>query len=107
MDDPEPTITWSEEGVPFAPAFDDVYCSRSGVAQADLVFVEGSDLPARFARGEDVTIVETGLGRGLNLLAAVRAGTRARGGGALRHGRRRRRRPVGLPVVRLDQLAGI
>ncbi|MEM6572119.1 MAG: tRNA (5-methylaminomethyl-2-thiouridine)(34)-methyltransferase MnmD [Planctomycetota bacterium] len=85
MDDPEPTITWSEEGVPFAPAFDDVYCSRSGVAQADLVFVEGSDLPARFARGEDVTIVETGLGLGLNLLAAVRAWTRADGGGALRH----------------------
>ncbi|MEM9379929.1 MAG: tRNA (5-methylaminomethyl-2-thiouridine)(34)-methyltransferase MnmD [Planctomycetota bacterium] len=85
MADAEPKITWSEEGVPFAPAFDDVYCSRSGVAQADLVFVEGSDLPVRFAGGEDVTIVETGLGLGLNLLAAVRAWTRARGGGALRH----------------------
>lgn len=77
-------LTWSEEGVPYAPAYGDVYYSRSGAAQGDLVFVEGSELPRRFAAGEAVQVVETGLGLGINLLAAVRALGRA-GGGALAH----------------------
>ncbi len=81
----EPAITLSEEGVPFAPAYDDVYCSRNGVEQTELVFVSGSELPERFARGEDVAIVETGLGLGLNLLATMRAWIAAGGSGSLSH----------------------
>ncbi len=77
-------LTWSEEGVPFAPGYDDVYYSRSGLEQGDLVFVQGSDLPARLGRGESVGILETGLGLGVNLLAAVRALAEA-GTGALSH----------------------
>jgi len=80
-----PMITLSEEGVPFAPAYVDVYCSRNGVEQTELVFVSGSELPERFLRGEDVAIVETGLGLGLNLLATIRAWTLAGGTGSLSH----------------------
>lgn len=80
----EPNLTWSDEGVPFAPDYDDVYYSRSGMEQGDLVFVQGSDLPARLGRGESITILETGLGLGVNLLAAVRALLEA-GRGALCH----------------------
>lgn len=80
-----PAITWSVEGIPFAPAYDDVYCSRNGVEQTELVFVAGSELPERFARGEDVAVLETGLGLGLNLLATIRAWLAAGGGGALSH----------------------
>jgi tRNA 5-methylaminomethyl-2-thiouridine biosynthesis bifunctional protein len=77
-------LAWSEEGVPFAPDYDDVYYSRSGIEQGDHVFVQGSDLPARLGRGEAITILETGLGLGVNLLAAVRA-LLAAGRGSLRH----------------------
>lgn len=85
QDDEGPShLTWSEEGVPFAPLYDDVYFSRSGVEQGDLVFVAGSHLPERFASGEEVTVVETGLGLGINLLAAVRSLVAA-GRGALTH----------------------
>ena len=84
MGDREANLTWSDEGGPFAPDYDDVYYSRSGMEQGDLVFVQGSDLPARLGRGESISILETGLGLGVNLLAAVRALLEA-GLGALRH----------------------
>lgn len=77
-------VVWSEEGVPLAPAYQDVYYSKSGPGQGDLVFVEGSDLPARLASGEAITIVETGLGLGINLLASLRALVAA-GRGSMRH----------------------
>ena len=80
----EANLAWSDEGVPFAPDYDDVYYSRSGLEQGDLVFVQGSDLPARLGRGEAVTILETGLGLGVNLLAAVRALAEV-GAGTLSH----------------------
>ncbi|MEM6673731.1 MAG: tRNA (5-methylaminomethyl-2-thiouridine)(34)-methyltransferase MnmD [Planctomycetota bacterium] len=78
-------VTWTEEGVPFSPAYDDVYVSRSGPAQATEVFVGGNDLPARFAAGEDVVVLETGLGLGLNLCATLRAWIAAGAGGSLRY----------------------
>jgi len=81
---PPVEVTWSEEGVPFAPAYGDVYFSRSGAEQGDHVFVRGSHLPGRFTAGESVQVVETGLGLGVNLLAAVRA-LLAAGSGELSH----------------------
>ena len=83
-EEPQGEVKWSEEGVPFAPDYDDVYYSRSGIEQGDLVFVQGSDLPARLGGGESITILETGLGLGVNLIAAVRALVAA-GRGELRH----------------------
>ena len=54
--------------------FDDVYFSvDDGLAETTHVFLEGNDLPAGFdACGEDIVIVETGFGTGLNFLAAWR-----------------------------------
>lgn len=54
--------------------YDDVYFSaQDGLAETRHVFLEGNDLPARFAAlqaGERFVIAETGFGTGLNFLAA-------------------------------------
>ena len=34
-------LAWTSDGVPRSPRYDDVYVSRSGVAQAARVFVDG------------------------------------------------------------------
>lgn len=67
MTDQTAQLTW-RDGVPIASAFDDPYYSLdSGLAETDYVFIQGNDLPARFAGG--VQIGELGFGTGLNLLA--------------------------------------
>src|SRR2546430_14772775 len=46
---------------------------RSGIAQAEHVFLKGNGLPERWARRERFVILETGFGFGLNFLATWRA----------------------------------
>ncbi|QRN03732.1 bifunctional tRNA (5-methylaminomethyl-2-thiouridine)(34)-methyltransferase MnmD/FAD-dependent 5-carboxymethylaminomethyl-2-thiouridine(34) oxidoreductase MnmC [Legionella sp. MW5194] len=66
-------LTW-REGLPYSPAFDDVYFSREdGFAEKQYVFIEGNRLKERIARlhaqeNPLFTIAETGFGTGLNFL---------------------------------------
>jgi len=58
------------DGVPFAPAYGDIYHSADGgLAQARHVFLGGNRLPARWRGRDRFTILETGFGLGLNFLA--------------------------------------
>lgn len=57
-------------GVPFAPAFGDVYHPRGGaLEQARHVFLGGNGLPQRWAGRERFVVLETGFGLGNNFLA--------------------------------------
>lgn len=61
-------------GVPYAPAFDDVYHSADGgLQQARHVFLGGNRLPQRWRERERFVILETGFGLGLNFLSTWQA----------------------------------
>ncbi|MEM9581318.1 MAG: tRNA (5-methylaminomethyl-2-thiouridine)(34)-methyltransferase MnmD, partial [Pseudomonadota bacterium] len=61
-------LEWKDSGVPVSTRFDDPYFSlENGLAETRHVFLDGNDLPARFAPGFHVA--ELGFGTGLNLLA--------------------------------------
>ena len=60
--------------VPRSKIFDDIYFSvEDGPAETKYVFLDGNNLPARFAEKEVFTICETGFGTGLNFLIAWKA----------------------------------
>lgn len=62
-------LTWRDGDVPVSTRFDDPFFSlENGVAETQHVFLDGNDLPARFAPG--FHIAELGFGTGLNLLVA-------------------------------------
>lgn len=64
------TLAFDDKGVPFSPAFNDVYHPHSGpFAQARQVFLQGNGLPARWQGRAQFTILETGFGLGNNFLA--------------------------------------
>lgn len=67
-------LDWQAQ-TPVARDFDDPYFSRQdGLAESGYVFLQGNELPARFAAlrdGERFAIGETGFGTGLNLLLAA------------------------------------
>jgi tRNA 5-methylaminomethyl-2-thiouridine biosynthesis bifunctional protein len=58
-----------KDGVPYSPAYGDVYHSADGGAgQARHVFLQGCGLPQAWARRASFVILETGFGTGLNFL---------------------------------------
>ncbi len=62
---------WRDD-VPVSQRFDDPYYSlEDGLAETRHVFLQGNDLPARFAPG--FVVAELGFGTGLNMLAALQA----------------------------------
>lgn len=62
------------EGLPYAPAFGDVYHPRAGAfAQAQHVFLGGNGLPQRWRGRQRFVILETGFGLGNNFLATWQA----------------------------------
>lgn len=71
-------LDWSpgEDGAaaPLSARFDDVYFSQQdGRAETEHVFLDGNDLPRRFAAWREqrpFVIGETGFGTGLNMLCA-------------------------------------
>lgn len=71
------SIHWQTDAqghtVPVSEAFDDVYFSRAGgLTETHYVFLQGNQLPERFAALADFqsfVIAETGFGTGLNFLA--------------------------------------
>lgn len=67
MTDQRAKLSWAEGQVPVSDQFDDPYFSlQNGLAETRHVFLDGNDLPARFAPGFHVA--ELGFGTGLNLL---------------------------------------
>lgn len=69
----EPHIDWID-GQPYSRAYGDVYFSRdSGMQETQHVFLQGNDLPQRWAAldtRDTFVIGETGFGTGLNFLCA-------------------------------------
>lgn len=60
-------LNWVDGQVPVSQQFDDPYFSlQNGLAETRYVFLQGNDLPARFAPG--FHIAELGFGTGLNML---------------------------------------
>lgn len=60
----------SPDGVPFAPAFGDIYHPSAGaLQQARHVFLGGNGLPKRWAGRDRFVVLETGFGLGNNFLA--------------------------------------
>ena len=67
-------LRFTQQGVPYSEAFDDVYHSAGGgPAQAFHVFLRGNQLPERWAGRERFVILETGFGAGINFLATWQA----------------------------------
>lgn len=76
-------VEWRDGNIPVSTRFDDPYFSlENGVAETGHVFLDGNDLPARFAPGFHVA--ELGFGTGLNLLVAWEAWDAAGHAGPLR-----------------------
>lgn len=88
MDQPVPNqqadIEWRDGRVPVSTRFDDPYFSlENGLDETRHVFLQGSDLPARFKDG--FHIAELGFGTGLNFLAACQCWSEAGAPGHLRY----------------------
>jgi tRNA 5-methylaminomethyl-2-thiouridine biosynthesis bifunctional protein len=67
-------LRFTQQGVPYSEAFDDVYHSTAGgVGQARHVFLNGNDVTERWAGRERFVILETGFGAGINFLATWQA----------------------------------
>lgn len=76
---PSPDLEWSVEGVPRAPAFDDIYFSKAGgLAEAQAVFLAGIGLPEAWRNRDRFALCELGFGTGLNILAVWKAWKEAR-----------------------------
>jgi tRNA 5-methylaminomethyl-2-thiouridine biosynthesis bifunctional protein len=67
-------LRFTEHGVPYSEAFDDVYHSVAGAtAQARQVFLNGNRVLERWAGRERFVILETGFGAGINFLTTWQA----------------------------------
>jgi len=67
-------LRFTQQGVPYSEAFDDVYHSAAGaVGQARHVFLNGNRLTERWAGRPRFVILETGFGAGINFLATWQA----------------------------------
>ena len=66
------TIIWEDNETPVAVRFDDPYYSKKdGRAETRHVFVEGNQLPDRFAACTHFHVAELGFGTALNFLETV------------------------------------
>ncbi|ORM69405.1 bifunctional tRNA (5-methylaminomethyl-2-thiouridine)(34)-methyltransferase MnmD/FAD-dependent 5-carboxymethylaminomethyl-2-thiouridine(34) oxidoreductase MnmC [Pantoea rwandensis] len=69
-------LNWNDQGTPVSRAFDDVYFSNdNGLEETRYVFLNGNQIPVRFAEhSRDLFIVaESGFGTGLNFLTLWQA----------------------------------
>lgn len=79
MEGQEVEIDWTETGVPVSRRFDDPYFSMAdGLAETRHVFLDGNELPGRFAQRCSHHVAELGFGTGLTL-AVMRMAYRASG----------------------------
>jgi len=64
-------LHYRDDGRPCSSVYNDVYYSDCGaLGQARHVFLDGNQLPGRWAKRPIFTIVETGFGTGLNFLVS-------------------------------------
>ncbi len=83
MSDQQANLEWRDGAIPVSTRFDDPYFSLdNGLAETSYVFLDGNDLPGRFAPGFHVA--ELGFGTGLNLLTTWAAWDAAGHTGPLR-----------------------
>lgn len=69
-----PALVTLEDGKPYAPAFGDIYATRSGAyGQACAVFLAQGEIVRRWANKSVFTILENGFGLGTNFLATLKA----------------------------------
>jgi tRNA 5-methylaminomethyl-2-thiouridine biosynthesis bifunctional protein len=82
--DPFPSpVIWGADGAPRSRLYDDVYFSADdGLAEAQVVFLGGCDLPGAWAGRERFCVAELGFGTGLNVVALLDAWKSARPPGA-------------------------
>ncbi len=81
-------LSFNAAGVPYAPAYDDIYHSDTGgLEQSRQVFLAGNALPQAWQGREQFTVLETGFGLGLNFLATWQAWRNDLGNNAERCGR--------------------
>ena len=75
----QPELVWLDNLTPKSTQFDDTYYSRqNGLAETRHVFIDGNDLPRRWADDTCPVIGELGFGTGLNFLATWLAWTEHR-----------------------------
>ncbi|HEY1095613.1 MAG TPA: tRNA (5-methylaminomethyl-2-thiouridine)(34)-methyltransferase MnmD [Alphaproteobacteria bacterium] len=68
-----PQIDFRDNQIPVATDFGDIYFSpEDGLAETELVFLQGNKLPHAWQDQERFVIAETGFGTGLNFLATVK-----------------------------------
>ena len=68
------SLQFDSAGHPWSPRYGDRFASRAGaLAQARHVFLQGNELPQRWAGRRQFVIVETGFGLGCNFLATWQA----------------------------------
>ncbi|HEY1095816.1 MAG TPA: tRNA (5-methylaminomethyl-2-thiouridine)(34)-methyltransferase MnmD [Alphaproteobacteria bacterium] len=68
-----PQIEFRDNQIPVATDFGDIYFSpEDGLAETELVFLQGNKLPHAWQDQERFIIAETGFGTGLNFLATVK-----------------------------------
>ncbi|MEP3297635.1 MAG: tRNA (5-methylaminomethyl-2-thiouridine)(34)-methyltransferase MnmD [Pseudoruegeria sp.] len=68
--DQRANLEWRDGAIPVSKQFDDPYFSiENGLEETRFVFLQGNQLPTRFAPG--FHIAELGFGTGLNMLAAL------------------------------------
>ncbi|MGB7336795.1 MAG: tRNA (5-methylaminomethyl-2-thiouridine)(34)-methyltransferase MnmD [Salaquimonas sp.] len=66
-------IEWTEDDIPVSTQFDDPYYSKAdGLLETLHVFINGNNLPARWANMQACTIAELGFGTGLNFLVTIK-----------------------------------
>src|SRR6056297_2532484 len=86
----------------YDPEVDQTYhSSRGAIAEARYVYLGASGAARRLAEGEELRVLEVGLGTGMNLLLTLDAAT---SGGALLHYRALERRPPPAEQVRRMEL---
>lgn len=79
-------LAWTEDDQPRSRLYGDVYFSaEDGLAESRAVFLQGCDLPARWAGRTRFVVGELGFGTGLNILALLDLWRRDRPPGARLH----------------------
>jgi len=69
----EPALLDWDNGTPRSQEHGDIYFSTDGgIAETEYVFLQGNQLPQRWANQETFTIAETGFGTGLNFLCTLK-----------------------------------
>jgi tRNA 5-methylaminomethyl-2-thiouridine biosynthesis bifunctional protein len=70
----DPQLHIDAAGIAHSRRFNDVYASSDGaLAQARAVYLAGTDLPTRWHKQKQHTILELGFGLGVNFLATIQA----------------------------------